>query len=206
MPDKIIPGGVKHFRFLDDHFTMNKERLTNLSIPLSQLGIHYRCSSRSDSFTEVIANTLVTTGCEEVGFGIESADNNVLHIVRKKETVSQHEHAILTAKEAGLKTKAFFMAGLPGETWDTIKRNKEFIEKVQPDKIIVTMFVPYPGNDIHKFPGKYGVKILNRDYSTYIQTNPTKSVIETDVASNEELNEHFEDMIKFVNNERSKRI
>jgi len=91
------------------------------------------------------------------------------------------------------------MTGLPGETWETIERNKDFIREMQPDKYILNMFCPFPGCDVWRNPKKYGVKILNRDWSLYY--NFTKSFIETDVASNEELNAHFEEFNRFLYSE-----
>jgi hypothetical protein len=60
------------------------------------------------------------------------------------------------------------------------------------------MFIPYPGCDIYAHPEKYGVKILTKDFSQYAMYYPTKSIIETDVASNEELTEHFNHLRDFV--------
>ena len=36
------------------------------------------------------------------------------------------------------------MAGLPGETWKSIEKTKEFLIETQPDKAPVTLFVPFP--------------------------------------------------------------
>ena len=103
---------VNHFRFLDDHFTMNLKRLEEFTKAVKGLNISYRCSARSDKFDERIAGLLLTSGCKEIGFGIESADQKVLDLIKKDESVDDHMNAIRIARRFGLKTKAFFMAGL----------------------------------------------------------------------------------------------
>jgi radical SAM superfamily enzyme YgiQ (UPF0313 family) len=128
--------------------------------------------------------------------GVESADDHVLEVVRKGETVEQHRAAVRMAREAGLIVKCNIMTGLPAETWGTIEKNKQFFRDTKPDKYIHNVFCPFPGCDVWREPEKYGVKILDRDYSKYY--NFTESFIETDVASRAELNEHHAEMRRFL--------
>jgi len=187
-----------HFRFLDDNFIMNVPRLRELCNMLAPLNIHFRCSGRSDLITEEICSLLQLGGCNEIGFGVESCDDSVLKIINKNETVDDHEKAIIMVKKYNIKSKVFFMSGLPGETWETIKKNKEFIERVKPDKWFCTLFTPYPGCDVWNNPEKYNVEIINKDFANYYQTFPTKSTIKTDTISNEELNDHHTDFITYI--------
>ncbi|GAG28365.1 unnamed protein product, partial [marine sediment metagenome] len=93
---------------------------------------------------------------------------------------------------------AFMMAGLPGETWETIERDKQFLIETQPDKAPQGLFMPYPKCDIFKNPEKYGVKILSKDWSKYFKRYPTHSVIETDQCSSDELTEHYNHLRKYI--------
>lgn len=193
-----------HFRFLDDNFIMNKNRLAILCDLLGPMDIHFRCSGRSDLITDEICEMLKKMGCNEIGLGVESADDRVLKMINKSETSEDHERAIATIKKWGIKSKVFFMSGLPGETWETIEINKKFIERSKPDKWFCTLFTPYPGCDVWANPENYGVEIINRDFSSYYQTYPTKSTIRTDVAETEELNEHHEKFMKFIEEHNKK--
>ncbi len=191
-----------HFRFLDDNFIVDKLRVENIRNYFFNHDVHFRCSARSDLLDDELCEMLKASGCEEIGFGVETADDTVLKLINKGETVSDHIKAIRLAKQYGIKTKIFIMAGLPGETWETIEKNKRFIEETNPDKWICTLFTPYPGTPVWNNPEKYGVKIINKKFDYYTQTYPSKSNIETEV-SNEELVEHHREMIKFLN-ERKK--
>jgi radical SAM superfamily enzyme YgiQ (UPF0313 family) len=191
-----------HFRFLDDNFIMNKKRLVKMCELIAPMGIKFRCSGRSDLITDEICELLKEMGCGEIGLGVESADNNVLKIIRKSETVEDHERAIETIRRHGMKSKVFFMSGLPGETYETIEMNKKFIERTKPDKWFCTLFTPYPGCDIWENPSDYGVEIINKNFSNYYQTYPTRSTINTDVACSDELNDHHKKFMDFMEKQK----
>jgi radical SAM superfamily enzyme YgiQ (UPF0313 family) len=178
-----------HLRFVDDLFTVPKKRMMKICELLEPLGIHYRTQTRADRLDEEMCEALKSSGCEEMGLGVESGDQYVLDILRKGITVEQNKEACRMIREAGMIVKTNFMVGLPKETWQTIRLNREFIMDVQPDKYILNMFCPFPGCDIAQHPINYGVKILDKDWSKYY--NFTESFIETDVASNQELNDHY---------------
>ena len=188
----------KHFRFIDDNFMLNKPVFRKVANQLKDLNISYRCAVRSDMLDAEICELLVVSGCKEVGFGVESGDDNVLRIIHKKETTKDHKRAIKLAKSFGLKTKAFLMAGLPGETWKSIEMTKRFIEKTKPEKWIASLFTPFPGSPIYNNPAAYGVEIIDKNFTNFVQSYPSKSVMKTNVASREELGLHYEELISYL--------
>jgi len=143
-----------------------------------------------------MCRALKRSGCEEFGLGVESADPKVLKLINKGETVEDHKRAVEMVRNSGMRVKTNWMCGLPGETWGTIEKNKAFMREVKPDKYILNMFCPFPGCEIARNPEKFGVTILNKDWSLYY--NFTKSFIKTDVSSNEELNAHFEEFGRYL--------
>ena len=202
---KNVADEIKHligkydchnFRFVDDSFTIKRDRFFELCELFKPLNIHFRTQTRSDLLTPEMCVALKECGCEELGLGVESADDHVLEVVRKGETVEQHRAAVKMARDAGLTVKVNIMTGLPAETWATIEANKQFFREAKPDKYIHNVFCPFPGCDIWRNPAAYGVRILDTDYSKYY--NFTESFIETDVASNRELNEHHAEMRRFL--------
>lgn len=187
-----------HFRFLDDNFLTDRGRVFDLCSVLPSRNIFFRCSARSDLIDDHICKRLYYAGCREIGFGVESADDTVLAIIKKNETVADHRNAIKIAKENGLKVKIFMMAGLPFENDLTVSKNKWFIEDTQPDKVVVSLFTPFPGSDIYERPYNYLVDINDIGWDEYVQSYPSKSLIRTHLCTSERLTEHHRDMIKFV--------
>jgi anaerobic magnesium-protoporphyrin IX monomethyl ester cyclase len=163
---ELIKLGVRHFRFEDDCFTIHPE-FSYLCKELAKLDIHYKAHTRSDLMKPEVAELLKLSGCEECGLGVESADNDVLKLNNKKETSDDHKRAIKIIKNSGLRAKTYFVMGLPGETDKTLELNKQFVVDTQLDKWTISTFCPYPGCPVFKAPGKYGIEILNQNFSKW---------------------------------------
>jgi len=159
--------GVSEIRFQDDCFALNLKHLKGLGDMLAETGIKYRCSTRVDQINDQILEELWKSGCREIGFGIESAEDHVLKILKKRTSVTQNREALKKTKEKGFRVRSFFMTGLPGETKDSAQKTIDFLEETKPDVVTLTSFIPLPGCDIYSDPEKYGVTIQDSDWNNY---------------------------------------
>lgn len=144
-------------------------------------------------------------GCDEVGFGIEAASQQALDLCHKKTTVEQGIQAIAKGKEAGLKVKAFFVIGLPGDFGDMSGRDIDFIKATQPDGVNLSTLSPFPGCELYENPAKFGMKLRTEDISRYrmlygLDDDECEEdfVFEYDEMSNEQLKYHRRELLKFV--------
>jgi len=162
---------VSDLRWQDDNFPLTLRKLKGLDNFLKDYGFRYRASLRTDpkSCNPNMLKRLWESGCREVGFGVESADQEVLNLNQKGTTVENNLSAIRAAKDQGFLVRAFVMSGLPGETRDSGKRLAEFIERnyLYLDTITLTTFTPLPGCDIFNNPIKYNIKSLHQDWERY---------------------------------------
>ncbi len=122
---------------------------------------------RVDQVDDVTLQRLWDSGCREIGFGIESAEDNVLKLLYKKTSVELNKYALRKTKEHGFFVRAFMMTGLPGETKDSAENMVKFLEETNPDVVTLTSFMPLPGSDIYINPKKYGVTILDTNWEHY---------------------------------------
>lgn len=159
--------GVTELRFQDDCFTLPHSRFEKLADILEKSGVRYRCSMRVDEITDGILEKLWRSGCREIGYGIETADDEVLRLMNKRTSVAQNREALIQTKKAGFKVRVFAMTGLPGETRDTADKLIQFLEETKPDVVTLNTFMPLPGCDIYEHPERYGVKILTKDFHQY---------------------------------------
>ncbi len=164
--DALIDRGVYHYRFEDDNFTLIPD-FVGLCQELTKRDIRYKCHTRSDLLTGMKAEMMKYSGCEECGLGVESADDAVLKKVNKGETVKDHLRAAAILRAAGIRVKAYFVTGLPGETDETIELNKTFAVAADIAKWPVSTFTPYPGCPVYRRPGAFGVEIVNHNFSDW---------------------------------------
>ena len=158
---------INTLRWQDDCVPLNLKKFPELSDYLHINKIYSRGSARTDQVDPKMLNLLEYASFKEIGFGIESAENNVLDLMKKKITVDQNEKALIETKKAGFITRAFIMTGLPGESKDSAKKMIDFLEKTNPDVVTLTSFIPLPGCDIYNNPQNYGVTLLTKDWSKY---------------------------------------
>ncbi len=190
---------IKQFRFSDEMYTAKKSHVFEICKLIKPLGIVWRISTRVKPLDLETLKVMRASGCVEVSFGIESFDDDVLKMLNKKTTAEDNARGLRLAKEAGMMTRALFMIRTPGQTKDTVRKNIEWLKKVDYDTIAVTSFVPLPGSAIWERPDDFNIEILNRnlnDYNFYFYgsegKNELKDIIKIKDRSLEEFNEESE--------------
>jgi anaerobic magnesium-protoporphyrin IX monomethyl ester cyclase len=196
---------IKHFRFQDDTMVLKKKRLFELCNKIEPLGIKWRATTRVDKADIKSLNIMKQAGCEEVGFGIESLDQNVLNKNQKGTRVEQFYDALENARNAGLKTRLFFIVGLPGEKPGFSKRLERFLKEVDPDGVDVSTLVPYPGSPIFHYPEKFGIKLKEPEFEKYHMSLGFKGdelnrplTFEHDILSEEEILEERRKSLEII--------
>ncbi len=171
---------VNHILIQDDTFTFDIERAKEICrlIIKERLRIEWFAFSQVVGVDDELFYLMRRAGCYSVGFGIESADEQILRNIRKANTIRQSEYALKAAHRQGLKTQAFFIFGNKGDTKETVNKTIDFALRVSPTLAFFNKLVPYPGTEIfHEHFGNdlqclawqdfvpYGVKAVTKTSS-----------------------------------------
>jgi anaerobic magnesium-protoporphyrin IX monomethyl ester cyclase len=137
--------------FHDDIFGIKRDWLREFSAAYARdVGLPYRMNFRADLVDEEAVQLLKQSGCEGIWIGVESGDEKLRQeILDKKVTDDDIRRAFRLAKAAGLKTMAFNMIGLPGETPASVRRTFDLNREIQPDRRGLNIFRPYPGTRLY---------------------------------------------------------
>ncbi len=92
-----------------------------------------------------LARRMREAGCRRVFFGIESGSPETLGLMNKRITPERARLAVCAARDAGLKTGAFFILYYPGETDRTVLTTLRFARSLPLDYLSFTMPYPIPG-------------------------------------------------------------
>jgi len=160
--DELITRfGVKEIHIADDAFNANRARTLKLCDAIRKrkynVNFEFLNGLRADMIDEGILEAFKSIGIKNVGFGVESADENILRNVNKNIMPDKVEKAVGLAKKKGFKIWVYFMIGLPGETPDTIRKSIEFAKKIDPDFAKFLIFKPFPGSAIYEKINKKGL-------------------------------------------------
>jgi len=152
--------GYTAFMFFDDVFIINRERFMMIAMWMKENNIIWRGFARADLIVKGgpgMVREMKDSGCVEVGIGVESGSDRILSAVNKGENAETIKKAIRLLKSAGIRVKGFFIVGLPGEDFESLKETEEFLEEVELDDVDFSIFVPFKGSRIYKFKHEYDI-------------------------------------------------
>lgn len=161
---------IKELHIMDDVFTLNKERTIEICRAIQaekfDLTFSFANGIRADSVDEEVLQVLKDTGFQDLGFGVETGDEEILKSIKKSTTKDSMRRAFKMSKSFGFNTWGFFMIGLPGETKATIKKTINFAIELDPDFAKFLILKPFPGSEVFKDLNERGA-IKDHDYDNY---------------------------------------
>jgi radical SAM superfamily enzyme YgiQ (UPF0313 family) len=112
--------GIRSFQIVDDCFNVNKKRAIEFCNLVKPLKLPWFCTNgvRADLFDEDLARAMVSAGCTQLSFGVESADPTILKAIKKGETIEQIGIALDIAKKYFANINTYFIIGLPGSSYE----------------------------------------------------------------------------------------
>jgi len=167
---------AKEIHIIDDNYTCNRKRVFEIRDELKKRRIRLKFAFpnclRADQVDKEILKCLKDMGVYQVGFAVESGNQDVLNNAKRGLTLEQIEKAYSLAKEIGLETLGNFIFGLPGETEETIKDTIKFTKELNPDIAKFHILKPFPGTEVFYQLRREGL-MTEFDYSKYgINTRP----------------------------------
>jgi len=159
--------GTNRVVFIDDNFTVDKNRIKNLADKLLNLKeklnladkILWEGTGHIEHITEDLLITMKTSGCTGIFFGIESGSEKMLKFLKRKYTPDDVIKVTTLCKKTGIQPITLFMVGLPYETKEDMEQTFSLIEKV-PGNTGINIFTAFPGTPVFNNPKKYGLTIL----------------------------------------------
>jgi len=162
----IYRYGIRDITFVDDVFTLNKQRTYRLCEELAKRKDKLAWSSnvRVDLVDKEILKYMKDSGCWMVLAGIESGNQEILDKTKKQIKLEQAEQLSNWCKKVGLMFHPNFIIGHPEETVDTIDQTINFARKLYSHFPLFTIMTPYPGTELWNVAEQYGtIKKENLD-------------------------------------------
>ncbi len=125
--EEILSYGFEIINIADDLFTANQKWVMAFCREIKNRGLKFNWSvfARVNTVTYEMLKMMKSTGCHSISFGIESGNTEMLKRVRKGITPEQARKAVNACKKAGILAHASFMAGLPGESYQTLNDSEK---------------------------------------------------------------------------------
>jgi len=178
---------ARELAFIDDTFPCNKERFIEIleKIISKNFKINWSCMANANDLEEDIIRLMKRAGCWQIAIGIESGDDEILKIIRKKANTDQIARIVRFANKSNIFVKGFFMIGHPGENLKSIEKTKNFALSIPLTDVTYTIATPIKGSKFYDMvvSGKLGhfekaePSELNYWKPVFIPENLTKEIL-----------------------------
>jgi len=185
--EQALACGFKEVNFEDDLLTLNHRHVYALCDEIIARGLKFNWSvfSRADTVNLEVLRRMKEAGCTWMLYGVESGNQQILDIVKKKITLEKIREGVRLGKEAGINVMASFIIGLPGETKETLKETDRFAQELEASYGF-NVLSPFPGTEVREKAEEYGIEILTNDWSKY---DANRAVTRTEGAGPKEITE-----------------
>ena len=141
---------TKYIVFVDDIFTINKERIRRFCELMIEknIKINWFCLARVNTVDKDLLSIMKKAGCNWIEYGVETGDEQIMKTLRKGITIQQAVDSFKMTKDAGIKVFGTFMFGHPGETKETIEKTIQLAIGLNPDLAQFSVVSPLPGTEL----------------------------------------------------------
>lgn len=143
--------GIKYIFVADELFAHKMERVKEFCRRISEYDIKWWAQFRVSDITPELVDLLKSSNCVTMGFGIESADNNILKSMKKGTTVEQIENALKLVYDAGIGIQGGFIFGDVNETIESAKNTLDWWKKNSRYCLGLNFITIYPGTPLYQY-------------------------------------------------------
>jgi len=143
---------IDEIYFDDDSLALDRKRILEICrlIKERQLKVKWISQCRVDSMDEEVVQAIKQAGCRYIRFGVESGSQRMLQTMKKGVTLDKIRKAFELCRRVGIKTQAFFLFGIPGETEDSIRETIKFAKELRADSAQFAVVIPHPGTELYR--------------------------------------------------------
>jgi radical SAM superfamily enzyme YgiQ (UPF0313 family) len=171
--------GHDEIYFDDDTFTIDRQRVMDICRLIIERGLHkeveWIAQCRVDTVDREMLEAMKAANCGYILFGVESGSPKMLKKMKKGITLDKVRHAFKLTRQVGIKTQAFFLFGMPGETKDTIQETIDFAKEINASSTQFAVAIPHPGTALYQECKENGW-LTSQDWADY---TAEMSLIET---------------------------
>ena len=145
--------GAARFSVIDDEFTLDKKYAINFCHAMidSKINMKWDCPNgvRMDTLYPELLQLMEAAGCDALCVGIESGNERVQKLIKKKVTVKTiRERAAMIGNCSNIKITGYFMMGFLDETEEEIKDTIHLACTIPLVRANFNVVIPIPGVEL----------------------------------------------------------
>lgn len=181
----LVGLGVRHIIFVDDLFTVRKQRVIDMCRAFLDEGFTFSwsCNSHPNLLDIDTMKLMRRAGCWQIAYGIESGSQRILDVVKREVRIPRMRETLRMTRAAGIRAKGYVMIGHPTEGLDSLAETAAFLKEVELDLCQITKFTPYPGTPAYPTIREHGSfeedwELMNAMNFKFIPIGLTEDILE----------------------------
>ncbi len=144
--------GISALTFYDDLFTLDPKRVIEICQGIIERGIkvQWKCDARVNLADNDMLVWMKRAGCRIIAYGVETAHQKGLDYLKKGVTREQIEDAFRRTRKAGIQTMAYFILGIPVETFEEELLSIRFAREIEADYAQFSTLSPFPATALYQ--------------------------------------------------------
>jgi len=180
---------IEEIHWCDDNFSLDKKNCNEILDEMIRRNIDIKWATPNGiaiwALDEELIEKMAKTGCYQLSFAVESANQDFLSKnIKKPLNLSRVKPLLKKAKECGITVHAFFIIGFPGETKEMIMNTLKYAEETGFDSVSINLATPLLGSDLYKICKEQGLLVDNYEIGKNLFKIPQ---IKTKAIAHEEL-------------------
>jgi magnesium-protoporphyrin IX monomethyl ester (oxidative) cyclase len=145
---------VDEVSFEDDNLTYDKDRFISICKGIIDRGIEIKWNTPNGvhvgSLDEESIEWAKRSGCDSLNLTVESGDDFIRNkVIRKGLSTDSIYRVARACRETGIKTNAYFVIGMPGETEESINKSKKMLSDLRFNNVSIFVATPMPGTRLY---------------------------------------------------------
>jgi len=168
--EEVDRAFLPRFFFYDDNFSANLKRTHEITAGLMQRANKISCWTaqvRADvARDENLIKEMAASKCSRVYVGFESANNNTLKELNKRQSMEDSRLAVRMFHKHGISLHGMFIFGADSDDETSIRDTAKFIQTERVDSIQYMILTPFPGTELYAKLSKEN-RILHKMWRFY---------------------------------------
>ncbi|MDH4196650.1 MAG: radical SAM protein [Candidatus Aminicenantes bacterium] len=142
--------GVREVMFNDPTFTVSEKRVVELCRRMQDedMGLTWVANGHVATLSDTMLAEMREAGCHLLMIGVENVRDAILEKVNKGATADEIRRAFALCRKFKVRTLAYFIIGLPGETRESALATIRFAKELGPDYASFTTLSPDIGTKV----------------------------------------------------------
>ena len=174
--------GARGIYFQDSTFTTDREYTLELmgAMVREDFRLQWACNSRVDRVDPELLAAMKRAGCWMISYGMESANQESLDLLKKGITVEQIRKAAEMTERAGISMLCNWILALPGEDRAKVLNTIALAKSIRSDMALFYLPTPCPGSELYRVCRETGglregapwTDYLSVDFDNPVYKNP----------------------------------